>query len=210
METPTATVMETPAGGWQVWAPVQAPQETRELVAWLVGAKEETVRVTPTLLGGAFGRKAKSDFVGEAAVLSKAMSGSPVKLVWTREDDLQHDYFATVSVERLEAGLDQTGRVAAWRHRTCAPSIMATFGPDPRLEADFERGQGFTNLPFEIPVVRLENAPASAHTRIGWFRSVSNLPHAFAIQSFVSELAHAAGRDPKDFLLDLIGPPEKA
>ncbi len=209
METPTATVMATPAGGWQVWAPVQAPQETRELVAWLVGAKEEAVRVTPTLLGGAFGRKAKCDFVGEAAILSKAMGGAPVKLVWTREDDLQHDYFHTVSVERLEAGLDTSGRVTAWRHRTCAPSIMALFGPDPRLEADFERGQGFTNLPFDIPVVRLENTPASAHTRIGWFRSVSNLPHAFAIQSFVAELAHAAGRDPKDFLLDLIGALEK-
>jgi isoquinoline 1-oxidoreductase beta subunit len=209
METPTATVMKTPAGTWQVWAPVQAPQEARDLVAWLVGAKAESVTVSPTLMGGAFGRKAKPDFVGEAAAASKAMGGAPVKLVWTREDDIQHDYFGTVSLERLEAGLDASGKVAAWRHRTCAPTILATFGPDPKHEAAFERGQGFSNLPFDIPVVRLENAAASAHTRIGWFRSVSNVPHAFAIQSFVAELAHAAGRDHKAFLLDLLGPPRK-
>ncbi len=137
------------------------------------------------------------------------MGGVPVKLTWTREDDIQHDYYHTVSLERLEAGLDAKGKVVAWRHRTCAPTIGSTFGPDPKQEADDELGMGAVNMPFDIPVVRLENPSAESHTRIGWFRSVSNVPHAYAIQCFVAELAQAAGRDPKDYLLELIGPARK-
>ncbi len=209
METPTATVRAKPGGGWEAWACVQAPQVTREVVAFALGTKAEEVTVHVTLLGGAFGRKSKPDFVVEAAVVSQAMGGVPVKLTWTREDDIQHDYYHTVSLERLEAGLDAKGKVVAWRHRTCAPTIGSTFGPDPKQEADDELGMGAVNMPFDIPVVRLENPSAESHTRIGWFRSVSNVPHAYAIQCFVAELAQAAGRDPKDYLLELIGPARK-
>jgi isoquinoline 1-oxidoreductase beta subunit len=163
-----------------------------------------------TLLGGGFGRKSKPDYGIEAAVLSKAMDGKPVKVVWTRDDDLHHDYFHTVSVEHLEAGLDAEGRPVAWLHRTAAPTIMSTFVPkakdESRQEADWELGMGVINVPFAIPNVHIENPDALAHTRIGWFRSVSNIPHAFAVQSFVGELAAAAGRDPKDYLLEVIGP----
>ena len=94
----------------------------------------------------------------------------------------------------------------AWLHRSVAPTIGSIFAPDPKHEAPFELGMGLINMPFAIPNIRIENPEAAAHTRIGWFRSVSNIPHAFAVQSFVAELAHAAGRDPKDYLLDLIGP----
>ena len=87
-----------------------------------------------------------------------------------------------------------------------APSITALFGPDSKHQGAFELGMGLTNLPFAIPNVRLENPEAPAHTRVGWFRSVSNIPHAFAIQSFVGELAAKAGQDPKDYLLKLLGP----
>lgn len=209
METPTATVRAKPGGGWEAWACVQAPQVTREVTAFALGAKAEDITVHVTLLGGAFGRKSKPDYVVEAALCSQAMGGAPVKLTWTREDDIQHDYYHTVSLERLEAGLDAKGKVVAWRHRTVAPTIGSTFGPDPKHEADDELGMGASNMPFDIPVVRLENPEAESHTRIGWFRSVSNVPHAYAVQSFVAELAHAAGRDPKDFLLELIGPARK-
>ncbi|QUD88843.1 xanthine dehydrogenase family protein molybdopterin-binding subunit [Phenylobacterium montanum] len=209
METPTATVRARPGGGWEAWAPVQAPQVTREVVAFALGGKAEDITVHVTLLGGAFGRKSKPDFVVEAALLSKAMDGAPVKVTWTREDDIQHDYYHTVSLERLEAGLDAKGKVAAWRHRTCASTISSTFGPDPKQESDDELGMGATNLPLDIPVMRLENPQAASHARIGWFRSVSNVPHAFAVQSFIAELAHETGRDPKDFLLEVIGAPRK-
>jgi isoquinoline 1-oxidoreductase beta subunit len=134
------------------------------------------------------------------------MDGKPVKVVWTREDDLHHDYFHTVSVEHLEAGVDAKGLPVAWLHRTVAPTIMSTFELGAKEEANWELGMGVINVPFAIPNIRIENPEAIAHTRIGWFRSVSNIPHAFAVQSFVAELAAAARRDPKEFLLEVIGP----
>jgi isoquinoline 1-oxidoreductase beta subunit len=134
------------------------------------------------------------------------MGGQPVKVTWTREDDLHHDFFHTVSVERLQAGLDEKGKTTAWLHRSAAPSIISTFAPDPKHQAPFEQGMGLINVPFQIPNMRVENPPAAAHTRIGWFRAVSNIPHAFAVQCFIAELAAAAGRDHRDYLLDLIGP----
>jgi isoquinoline 1-oxidoreductase beta subunit len=110
-------------------------------------------------------------------------------------------------VERLEAGLDDKGQTIAWRHNSVAPTIMSIFRPDPKHETNFEVGQGLVDLPFDIPNLLIENGEAEAHTRIGWFRSVSNVSHAFAIQSFAGELAAAACEDQKDYMLDLIGPP---
>jgi len=208
MEPPAATV-RIADGRCEVWAPTQAPQSVRDGVAKLLGLPPEHVIVHVTLLGGGFGRKSKGDFVLEAAHLSRAMDGQPVKVTWTREDDLRHGYLHTVSVERLEAALDAEGTPTAWLHRTVAPTILSIFAPDPGLKDAFELGMGAINVPFEIPNLRIENPPAQAHTRIGWYRSVSNIPHAFAIQSFVAELAAEAKRDPKDYLLELIGPPRR-
>ena len=203
---PPAAAARIKDGKCEVWGCFQSPQAARDLVAKRLGMSASDVTVHVTLLGGGFGRKSKPDYGIEAAVLSKAMDGKPVKVVWTRDDDLHHDYFHTVSVEHLEAGLDAQGRPVAWLHRTVAPTIMSTFMPDPKQEADWELGMGVINVPFAIPNIRIENPDALAHTRIGWFRSVSNVPHAFAVQSFVAELAAAAGRDPKDYLLEVIGP----
>jgi isoquinoline 1-oxidoreductase beta subunit len=171
-----------------------------------LGIDKANVVCHVTLLGGGFGRKSKCDFGIEAALLSKAMDGKPVMVTWTREDDLRHDYYHTVSVEHLEAGVDARGLPVAWLHRTVAPTIMSTFDAAARQQADWELAMGVINVPFAIRAVRIENPEATAHTRIGWFRSVANIPHAFAVQSFLDELAAAAGRDPKDFLLDVIGP----
>lgn len=206
MEPPAATARIT-KGKCEVWGCFQSPQAARDLAAKRLGMKVEDVTVHVTLLGGGFGRKSKPDFGVEAAILSKAMDGKPVKVVWTRGDDLHNDYFHTVSVEHLEAGVDAKGLPVAWLHRSVAPTIVSTFDAKAVREADWELGMGVINVPFAIPNVRIENPEATAHTRIGWFRSVSNIPHAFAVQSFVAELAAAAGRDPKDFLLEVIGPP---
>lgn len=208
MEPPAATVRIVD-GKAEVWACVQAPQATRAIVAGVLALDESAVTVRQTLLGGGFGRKSKPDFVAEAALLSKAMDGKPVKLTWTREDDIVHDYFHTVALERIEAGVDEHGKPVAWLHRTTAPSISSLFGPDSGHQASFELGMGLTDLAFDIANLRIENPQAKAHTRIGWFRAVYNLPHCFATQSAVSELAHAAGADPRDFLLSLIGPPRQ-
>ncbi len=208
MEPPAATA-RIANGKCEVWGCFQSPQAARDRAAKRLGMAVEDVTVYVTLLGGGFGRKSKPDYGIEAAVLSKAMDGKPVKVTWTREDDLHHDYLHTVSVEHLEAGMDAQGRPVAWLHRTVAPTIVSTFNAEARNEVPFELGMGAINIPFAIPNVRIENPEAIAHTRIGWFRSVSNLPHAFAVQSFVAELATAAGRDQKDYLLEVIGPARK-
>lgn len=205
MEPPAALAMIRD-GRCEIWACVQAPQVTRVRVAERLGLAPEDVTVNVTLLGGGFGRKSKPDFVLEAAILSQEMDGRPVKVTWTREDDLHHSFFHTVSVEHLQAALDDGGRPTAWLHRTAAPTIGSIFAPDPKQKLPLELGMGLTNMPLDIPNVRAENPQAQAHTRIGWYRSVSNIPHAFAIQSFIAELAHEAGRDHRDYLLEVIGP----
>ena len=204
MEPPVATARFAD-GKVEVWAPVQSPGGAREDLAKTLGIPVEAVTVNVTLLGGGFGRKSKCDFVLEAALLSRAL-GAPVRLQWTREDDIQHDFYHTVSAERIEAGLDPAGKVVAWRHRSVAPTIASTFAAGATHQAAFERGMGLADLPFDIANIRAENPEAAAHTRIGWFRSVSNIPHGFAVQSMVGEIAAATGRDQKDMLLELIGP----
>jgi isoquinoline 1-oxidoreductase beta subunit len=204
MEPPVATA-HVVGGKAEIWAPVQSPGGTRGDVAKTLGIPEENVTVNVTLLGGGFGRKSKCDFALEAALLSRAI-GAPVKVQWTREDDIRHDFVHTVSAERIEAGLDKSGKVIAWRHRSVAPTIGSTFTAGDKHQRPFELGMGLVDLPFDIPNVRCENPEAAAYTRIGWFRSVSNIPRAFAVQTMVAEIAQQTGRDPKDMLLELIGP----
>jgi isoquinoline 1-oxidoreductase beta subunit len=205
MEPPAATARVT-ADACEIWGSLQNPNAARTDLAKRFNLPLDKVTIQSLLLGGGFGRKSKPDFATEAAILSRAMEGRPVKLTFTREDDLQNGYLHTVSVERLEAGLDARGKPTAWLHRTVAPTIQSLFAPNARNEGVFELAMGAVDMPFAIPNVRVENPEAEAHTRIGWLRAVSNVPHAFAIQSFVAELAATAGRDPKDYLLELIGP----
>ena len=208
MEPPVATAL-VKDGRCEIWTSVQNPQAALDGVAAQLGLKPEAVQVHPLLIGGGFGRKSKPDYVTEAALVAKQMEGTPVKLVWTREDDLQHDYLHTVSVERLEAVVNAQGRPTTWLHRTAAPSILSLFVEGGKGQMDLEAGMTAINVPYDIPNLRLEGAEVEAHARIGWFRSVSNIPHAFAVQCFVAELAHHAGRDHKQYLLDLIGTPRK-
>jgi isoquinoline 1-oxidoreductase beta subunit len=177
-------------------------------VAQVLGLDERNVTVNVTLLGGGFGRKSKPDYVAEAAFLSRE-AGKPVKLTWTREDDMRNDYYHAVCAQHLEGGLDANGKTVAWLHRTVFPSIQSTFAPNVTYGAAGELGQGVTDMPYAIENVRCENGPAPAHTRIGWYRSVYNIPHAFAVGSFVDELAHAAGKDPVDHLLEMLGSPRR-
>jgi len=192
----------------EVWACTQNPVGVAQQVAATTGIPQENVTVHVTLLGGGFGRKSKADFSAEAAFVSKAV-GAPVKVTWTREDDIQHGYYHSVSAQHVEGGLDGDGRPVAWLHRTVFPSISSTFNPAERHASVGELGLGFVDWPYAIPNIRLENGEAQAHVRIGWLRSVCNIYHAFAIGSFIDELAHAAGADPKQFLLDVVGEPRK-
>ncbi|MBW4933025.1 xanthine dehydrogenase family protein molybdopterin-binding subunit [Marinobacter sp. F4206] len=208
MEPPVATA-RVQKGSAEIWAPTQNPHAIRVKVAERLGLDETHVTVNITLLGGAFGRKAKPDFAIEAAAIAQSFEGRPVTVQWTREDDLQHGYYQAVSMDHLEAGLDEKGRTTAWLHRSLSPSTLSLFRPNYEHKTRVERGMGFNTTPFKVPAMRLENPPAPAHVRIGWFRSVYNLPHAWAIQSFTHELATAAGKDHRDFLLELLGEDRK-
>ena len=204
MEPPAALAVYRD-GKVEVWAPTQNPQGARDAIAAAVGAKKEDVTVNVTLLGGAFGRKSFPDYAVEAAVLSKK-TGKPVKVVWSREDDIQFDTYHSVSAMYMKAALGADGKPTAWLQRTVFPPIGSTFNTEAVYSDAGELGLGFSDLPFAIPNHRSENGPATAHVRIGWFRSVANIYHAFAIQSFADELAHAAGKDPLEYQLQLLGP----
>ncbi|WP_260960879.1 xanthine dehydrogenase family protein molybdopterin-binding subunit [Pseudomonas citri] len=206
---PMVAVARFKDGQCEAWAPSQAPQVTRERIAERLGIPFDKVTVNITLLGGGFGRKSKPDFVLEAAELAKEFPGQAVRVQWTREDDIHHSYFHTVSAEYLKAGLNQDGMPSGWLHRTVAPSITALFAPGMTHEAPFEIGMGVTNMAYAIPNLRLENPEAAAHARVGWYRSVSNIPHGFATQSFIDELAHKAGQDPLKYQIKLLGPDRK-
>jgi isoquinoline 1-oxidoreductase subunit beta len=204
MEPPAALAVYRD-GKVEVWAPTQSPVGARDAIAAAVGAKKEDVTVHVTLLGGAFGRKSFPDYAVEAAVLSKK-TGKPVKVVWTREDDIKFDTYHSVSAMYFKALLNEQGMPQAWLQRTVFPPIGSTFDANAVYSDGGELGLGFTDLPFAIPNHRSENGPAAAHVRIGWFRSVANIYHAFGIQSFTDELATETGKDPVDYTLKLLGP----
>ncbi|MGB0116703.1 MAG: molybdopterin cofactor-binding domain-containing protein [Terriglobales bacterium] len=203
MEPPVA-VAEYRNGKVLAWAPTQNPQAVQETIAGVLGIKKEDVTCHVTLLGGAFGRKSKPDQVAEAAVLSKQL-GKPVKVVWSREDDIRFDFFHSVAAMYMKAAVGPDGKPSAWLQRTVYPPIASTFDVSATYALD-EMGLGWNNLPFDIPNHRAENGPADFHVRIGWLRSVANIYHAFAIHSFADELAHHANKDSVQYLLDLIGP----
>jgi isoquinoline 1-oxidoreductase subunit beta len=202
---PPAAVAEFQDGKVTVWAPTQNPQAVQETVAEAVGIDKKDVTCHVTLLGGGFGRKSKPDYCAEAAILSKQL-GKPVKVVWTREDDIRFDYYHSTAVVYEKAAVDGRGRPTAWLQRSVFPPIAAMFDASAQHGMPDELELGLVDLPYDVPNLRMENGAAEAHVRIGWFRAVANNYHAFAAQCFADEMAHAAGRDPLEFQLDLLGP----
>jgi isoquinoline 1-oxidoreductase beta subunit len=202
---PPAALVKLDGDRCEVWTCTQDPQDAQEAVAKALGLPPARVTVHVTFLGGGFGRKSIPDYAVEAALLAKA-AGAPVRVQWTREDEIRHGYYHTHSAQALAAGLDAGGNVVAWRHRIAFPSISATFAPDKAHPSLGELSQGIIDLPLAIPNVVIQTGPAPQHVRIGWMRSVNNVQHAFAVQSFIAELAAATRRDPRDMLLAILGP----
>jgi len=203
---PLVALAEFKDGKATLWAPTQNPQAVQDTVSKELGIAKEDVICHVTLLGGGFGRKSKPDYAAEAAVLSKKV-GRPVKVVWTREDDIKFDYYNAVASMYMKAALGANGKPTAWLQRSVFPPIPSIFDVNTVYGDPAHLQQGWTDIPYDLPNLRIENGPAKAHVRIGWLRSVANIYHAFAIQCFTDELAHAAGRNPVDYLLDLIGEP---
>ncbi len=203
---PPAALAHYQNGKVETWTATQDPQQVQETVSKALGIKPADVTCHVTLLGGAFGRKSKPDYVAEAAILSKKV-GKPVKISWTREEDIHFDYYHSTSAMYFKAGLDSSGKPVAWLQRTVFPPIGSTFDDKESYGGAGELSQGWIDIPFDIANLRAENGPAQAHLRIGWLRSVANIYHAFGIQSFIDELAHTAGQDPVEYWLAALGAP---
>ena len=186
----------------EIWAPTQVPQDCRDTVAPLIGLKPEQVKVNITLLGGGFGRRLEHDYAVEAALVSKAIN-APVKVVWTREDDMRNSTYRPVSLHKLSATLGDDGLPVAFTHRIIAPSINGQKGSQPvnGVDSDFPDEAAFL---YPIPNVALDYVMTDTPVPLGWMRSVYALQMAFATESFIDELAAAAKKDPLEYRLHLL------
>jgi isoquinoline 1-oxidoreductase beta subunit len=201
MEPMNATASVT-ADGAELWLPTQFPDWAAGTAASATGLKPEQVKVNVTLLGGGFGRKANPDFAAEAAVIAKAV-GKPVHVHWTREDDMQHDYYRPASMHRVIGALDPDGRLVAWDHHFAAAPIETYLNPKSEKPHDSEIG-GLDDLPYSVPNYRIEFTPINSVVPRGWWRSVEHSINGFVINSFLDEVARAVGKDPIEFHLSML------
>lgn len=202
MEPMNATAHVRP-DGCDVWAPTQAQTLAQQVAADVSGLPQEKIRIHTTFLGGGFGRRLEADFVAEAVRLSQ-QTGAPVKVIWTREDDVQHGFYRPATYNRFSAAFDQAGRPVAWTHRIVAPSILLPkFGP---LQNGIDRTsvEGAANVPYAIPNIQVEQTVADIPVPLGFWRSVGSSQNAFVTECFFDEVAHAAGRDPYELRRELL------
>ncbi len=201
MEPMNATAWVT-ADGCEIWAPTQVPQWAQKVVAKILGLKPEQVKINPTYLGGGFGRRFEIDFIIQAVMVAKSV-GKPVKLIWAREEDIQHDFYRPVSTARLRGGLDAAGKVTAWDFKIVAPSIMTrAFPRGVKNGIDPSSVEGAVASPYAPPDRRIEYVLKDVGVPVGFWRSVGNSITSFYVEGFIDELAHAAGQDPYVFRLD--------
>jgi isoquinoline 1-oxidoreductase beta subunit len=192
----------------ELWAPTQIPGAARASVASALGIPRENVSVHVTFIGGGFGRRLIQDYAVEAALISRD-AGAPVQVVWSREDDIRHDFYRPAACHIMDAGLDSRGQLISWRHRGSSPSIETFYngtGISPSAAAQVD------SLDFPallVPNFRLEFTVAESGMPLGYWRSVDSSGNQFALSSFFDEAAHAAGRDPLEFLLATFGPARK-
>ncbi len=197
----TADVHE---GGCETWGPTQNPLQLRELLAGILGLPSEAVKVNLTHEGGGFGRRLAYDYAVEAALVSRA-AGRPVKVAWTRQDDIRQDYFRTPSSHRMAAGLDEKGGLIAWYHHVLTSSLAThIFGPEAEYPEAYDL-EGAANLPYAIPNILVEYTPVHVGLQLGSWRSVSHSFNVFAVNAFLDEVAHAAGTDPLALHRRLLG-----
>ncbi len=180
----------------ELWAPTQAPTGAQAEVAKALGIEPDRVKVHVTFLGGGFGRRAIPDFAVEAALVSKAAK-EPVQVVWTREDDVRHDFYRPAGRNELRAGLDASGKLVAWHHRVRTPSIgKQLFGSASRGGGTPDVLEGAIGFPDSAGAVTIEAAMPEVGLHVGWWRSVYSSQNAFPEECFIDELAVAAGKDP--------------
>jgi isoquinoline 1-oxidoreductase beta subunit len=190
----------------EAWAPTQAPDWARDAIREVTGLRPEAVTVHTVLMGGGFGRRYQADFVVEAAQVSKAV-GAPVQLLWTREDDMQHDFYRPAAYHHFSAALDPKGNPVAWHNRIVSTSISSFWDPPDRVKPEASEIGGAVDLPYAVPHVRVEYTPAPSGVPVAWWRSVESSQNAFAVECFLDELAAAAKVDPVVFRQRLLAEP---
>ncbi len=199
---PMCAVAEVRQGRCEIWAGTQHPNRAQEEAAKTLGLAPSDVTVHVTLLGGGFGRKSQPDFVLDAVESSRA-AGAPVRVVWTRPDDMRHDAYHSACLNRLRAGLDASGAPTAWRHSVIAASTRSDGGAasDEQLRGIL---RGAYDVPYAIGAVEVEALEAPSPLRLGAWRGVQHNHNVFAVECFVDELARAAGKDPVEYRLGLL------
>ncbi len=201
MEPMNCTAAVT-ADGCDLYVGTQVQQMAQAAAAEAAGLTADRVRVHTTLLGGGFGRRLEVDFIPAAVLASKAV-GAPVKLIWTREDDMTHDYYRPPASIRLDAGLDAERALVAWRFHTVSPSITARFAPSTTDPFD-SVVEGAFNFPYAVPNLSVNYTRQEIGIDVGYMRSVSHAINCFAIESFMDELAAAAGASPYEYRAKLL------
>lgn len=203
---PMNTTALVGADGAEMWAGSQSANRAQERAAAAVGLKPEQMKVNVPLIGGGFGRRLGTDFSTEAAQVAKAAGGGPVQVVWDREDDFRHDLFHPATLHRLRAGLDGSGALTAWTHRIAGPAVLRSWtgGQKAPSQASVE-SNGAYDIPYAIPSIAVDFAEVEAPTPLGWWRGIEIVPNVFARECFLDEVAHALGKEPLRFRLDLLG-----
>ena len=207
MEPMNCTVHIRPDGA-EAWVPTQGPQWAQSVIAGVSKLPPEKVVVHTTLMGGGFGRRYQADFVMEAAQVAKAV-GKPVMVLWTREDDMQHDFYRPASYHRMWGALDAQGNLAAWKHFQSSTSIAAMWRQNGTEQAENGEFGTAAFIPYKSANYRVEYTLAKSGVPRAWWRSVEHSTSGFVVESFVDELAAAAGVDPLEFRLRLMGDDRK-
>lgn len=191
------------AGACDVWVPTQGQTASQQAAMAASGLPANAVKIHTTYLGGGFGRRGEADFVMDAVETSKAV-GKPVKVVWTREDDMQHDYYRPITYIRMWGSVDGSGKPTAFMQRMVQQSLLKRLGPLPPDGVDPISVDGSQTLPYDIPNIRVEYIESDPGVPYGFWRSVGASVQGYVVEAFVDELATTAGKDPYQFRRDLL------
>ena len=195
----------------EIWSSTQNPEATLAVGAATAGVPQPNVKVHPVQLGGGLGRKSPQDFSRQAVMIAKAMAGKPVKMLWSREEEIQHGLYRPASLMRFKAGLDASGKVDALHIRVSAPSILATLLKLPLPKGiDGQAVASFNDHPYDIPNTLVDYAQRNTNVPVGFWRSVGHSQNPYGRECFIDELAQAAGQDPVAFRLTMLPNNEKS
>jgi isoquinoline 1-oxidoreductase beta subunit len=195
-------------GTAEVWAPTQVPRFARDAVAKVLDLSTDAIVLHQPTLGGGFGRRLEVDYVAQAAQIAKAVPGIPVQTVWSREQDMQHDFYRPACLASFRAGLDAKGGIVAWENTSAGQAITPAYMHRhlglPEMGADKSTSEGASDQAYEFPAARVAHVAVPLPIPVGFWRSVGHSHQAFFKEGFLDEVAHAAGRDPLDYRLDLL------